>query len=186
MPIKVRDYATATLALVLSGCAGISPPTPSSDFDRFSPELPQLLETDALTVLTIGMTNDFAAKVCMRVTPPFGPVVSRETAEWAKRNARFTRGAAAAVNEIANRVEVARGQAAKQSYLNQVLLTTAGKANATILRKLEGANVDNAKVPSIASCTDVADYLSGGAADFDRTPQYTRELSRYMERKAIK
>jgi hypothetical protein len=132
------------------------------------------------------MTNDFAAKVCIRVPQPVGPVVSYEVDEWKKRNARFTRGASAAVYEIASRIEGVQGPAAKQSYLNQTLYTTAGKANSTILRKLEGANVDNAKMPTATACSDISDYLRAGAADFDRTPQYIRELSRYMERRGIK
>ena len=184
-----RAVCSTACALVLSGCVATAPtvPTgPTTNFDRFSPDLPQLLEADALTVLTLGMTNEFSAKICTRVPLPVGAVVSYQVDEWKNRNARFTRGASGAINEIASRIERAQGASAKQSYMNQTLLTTAGKANSTIVRKFDGANLDNAKVPTAKACSEVSEYLRAGAADFDRTPQYTRELSRYMERRGIR
>jgi hypothetical protein len=177
---------------IVAGCVTTAPtvstaPTArTTTFDRFTPDLPQLLETDALTVLTLGMTNDFATKVCMRAPSMISSAVSQESDNWKKRNARFTRGASAAINEISTRIDEAQGNAAKQSYLNQMLQTTAGKANSAILRKLDGASLDNAKVPTAQACFEIADYLRSGAADFDRTLEYTRELSKYMERRGIK
>lgn len=181
-------YSTAS-ALILAGCAATAPTTqtpPTANFDRFSPDLPQLLETDALTVLTFGMTNELSARVCARIASPIGLALSYQIEEWTKRNSRFTRGASGAVNEIASRIERVQGAAAKQSYLNQLLLTTAGKANSTIVRKFDGATVDNAKVPTVKACSEVVEYLRAGAADFSRTPEYVRELSKYMDRRGIK
>lgn len=181
-----RAVCSTACALVLSGCVATVPTVPTANFDRFSPDLPQLLETDAITVMTLGVTSDMASKVCMRAPPMFSAAVSQEFGNWKNRNARFTRGASTAINEIASRIEGAQGSAAKQLYLNQILQTTAGKANSATLRKFDGATVDNAKVPTAQACFEVADYLRAGAADFDRTLEYTRELFRYMERRGIK
>ncbi len=176
---------TTASALFLAGCVATAPTAPPGKFDRFSSDLPQLLETDALTVLTLGMTNEFSAKVCMRAPSPVGAALSYQVDEWKQRNARFTRGASGAINEIASRIEGAQGASAKQSYMNQMLLTTAGKANSTIVRKFDGANLDNTKVPTAKVCSEVSEYLRAGAADFSRTPEYIRELSKYMGRRGI-
>lgn len=181
----IRVVCPVAFVFALAGCVATAPTSPTAKFDRFSPDLPQLLETDALTVLTMGMTNEFSAKVCTRVPSPVGAAVSYQVDEWKKRNARFTRGASGAINEIASRIEGAQGASAKQSYMNQMLLTTAGKANSTIVRKFDGANLDNAKVPTAKACSEVSEYLRAEAADFSRTPQYIRELSKYMERRGI-
>lgn len=178
-----RTVYSVALIFALAGCVATAP---TANFNRFTPDLPQLLETDAITVMTLGVTSDMASKVCMRAPPMFSAAVSQEFGNWKNRNARFTRGASTAINEIASRIEGAQGSAAKQSYLNQILQTTAAKANSTTLRKFDGANVDNSKVPTAQACFEVADYLRAGAADFDRTLEYTRELSRYMERRGIK
>lgn len=181
-----RALSALASALVLAVCVATTAAAQSEKFDRFTADLPQLLEADALTVLTLGLTGELSAKVCMRAPQMFSAAVSQETDNWKKRNASFTRGASAAVTEISARIEDAQGADAKQSYLNQVLLTTATKANSAILRKFNGANVDNALAPTAEACFEVAHYLSSGAADFDRTPEYVRELSRFMVRRGIK
>lgn len=184
MANKILFYVSSVVsAFVLAGCVANAQ---TATFDRFTPDLSQRLETDALTVLTIGITNDLAANVCMRAPPMFSAAMSQEAGNWKKRNARFTRGASAAVNEISKRIEEAQGSAAKQSYLNQILQTTAGKANSTILQKLDGANVDNAKEPTAEACFEFASHLSSGSADFERTLEFTRELSKYVEGRGIK
>jgi hypothetical protein len=177
-----RALRAAAVALTFAVNVTYAQVTPSTEFDRFSSETPPLLEADSLTVLTTGMMNELAAKICMRVSP----AVASEVDEWTRRNASYTRAASVAVNEIAARIETFRGEVAKQSYWSQLLRMTAGKASSTIVRKLGGASVDNDKVPPTAACSDIVEYLRSGGADFTRTPQYITALSKFIELRGIR
>ena len=173
------------LALMLSGCAA---PAPSGkyDFDRFNSELPQLLETDTLTVMVRGTAIDLGAYVCNRVGVPTSAVVAQEVEQWKKRNERFTKGAGSAINAFASRIEGARGGEAKQSYMQQTLFTTAKEGHVMVTRQFGGANAENSVVPSPVACTRMAEYLRSGAADIVNNPEITRALTAFMDRSGTK
>lgn len=154
-------------------------------FSRFTDELPQLLETDAATVMVRGLTHDSAGKLCGRLGGTTGEEAQREVAEWRRKNEPFFRAAASVLNEFGDRYLPVGGESAKQGYLQMIMLTTAKEANKRVMRQLNGANLDNNIVPSERACSGLAHLLRDGVADFERTPEITRALVPYMQRMDI-
>lgn len=157
----------------------------STSFNRYTDDLPQLLETDAATVMARGMTHEFAAKICGRLGGQVAATVEAEATEWRKRNDVFFRGAAAALNEIGDRYIPVGGEQAKQGYFQSVLVTTAKSTNQRLMRQLNGATLDNSVLPPEAACTGLSRMLHDGVGDFKNTPEVTRALVPYMQRKGI-
>lgn len=172
------------LAIALAGCAA-QPSGGKYNFDRFSPELPQLLETDALTVMVRGSAIDMGSYTCNRISPQIASLVAQEVVQWKVRNENFTKAAGSAINDFASRIEGARGAEAKQSYLTQSLLTTAKESSARVSSQFNGPSPDNALVPSADACSRMAEYLRSGAADVKNNPEITRALREYMARRGM-
>ncbi|AXS80612.1 hypothetical protein [Dechloromonas sp. HYN0024] len=157
----------------------------SPSFNRYTDDLPQLLETDAVTVMARGMTHDFAAKICGRLDGDVAATVVAEVTEWRKRNDMFFRGASAALNEIGDRHLPVGGEQAKQGYFQSVLVTTAKATNQRLMKQLNGATLDNSVLPPEAACMGLSRMLHDGVGDFKNTPEVTRALVSYMQRKSI-
>lgn len=157
----------------------------SASFNRYTDDLPQLLETDAATVMTRGMTHEFAAEICKRLGEPVAATTETEATEWRKRNDVYFRGASAVFNEIGDRYLPVGGEQAKQGYLQSVLLTTAKAANQQLMKQLNGATLDNSVLPPEAACKGLSRVLHDGLGDFKNTPAVTRALVVYMLRKGI-
>jgi len=157
----------------------------TAPFSRFTDELPQALESDATTVMTIGVTHDFAAKLCARLGNATGKETENEVAAWRKRNDPFFRAATSVLNELGNRYLPNGGEDAKQGYLQMIVRTAAKEANQRVMRQLNGASLDNRVVPPERACAGLAHLLRDGVADFERTPDVTRSLVPYMQRKGI-
>lgn len=155
-----------------------------SSFNRYTVELPKLLETDAATVMTKGMTYDFAKKLCARLGGPIAQEFETEATEWRKRNDPFISGATKALNEFGDRYLPVGGEQAKQEYFQKLLHFTAKIANDRVMRQLNGANLDNNISPLEAECSSLARTLHDGVADFDKTPEITQALVPYMQRKS--
>lgn len=162
---------------------GASSGAQTDKFNRFTAELPQTLETDAVTVMTVGLTYDFAAKLCARLGNATGSETADEVAAWQKRNNAFIRAATRALNELGNRHVPSGGEPAKQSYLQMIVRTTALEAKQRVMRQLNGANLDNAIVPPERACAGLTRMLRDGVADFEGNPQVTLALLAYMQRK---
>jgi hypothetical protein len=171
--------------IALAGCA-TQPPNGKYNFDRFSAELPQLLETDALTVMVRGSAIDMGSYVCNRVPPPIASQVAQEAVQWKVRNENFTRAAGSAINEFASRIEAARGPEAKQSYLTQSLQTNARESSAMVARQFNGPSPDNALVPSPEACIRMAEFVRSGGADIKNNPEITRALREYMAKRGMR
>lgn len=182
--LHVRLHMHIRRAFVIFGLFASVAHAQGDSFHRFTDELPQLLETDAVTVMARGLTHDFAGKLCARLGNSTGEEAQREVAEWRRRNDPFFRAAASVLNEFGDRYLPA-GESAKQGYFQMILRTTAKKANQRAMRQLNGANLDNNVVPPERACSGLAHLLHDGVADFERTPEITRALVPYMQRKGI-
>ncbi|HJW31158.1 MAG TPA: hypothetical protein VJ508_18150 [Saprospiraceae bacterium] len=158
----------------------------SASFNRYTDDLPQLLETDAATVIARGMTHDFAAQICKRLGGQVAATTEAEATEWTKRNGVYLRSASAVFNEIGDRYLPVGGEQAKQGYLQSVLVTTAKATNQHLVKQLNGATLDNSVVPPEAACMGLSRMLHDGVGDFKNTPEVTRALVSYMRRKGIK
>lgn len=152
-------------------------------FNRYTEELTKLLETDAATVMVVGLTYDFSKKVCARLGYPIAQEVEVEVVEWRKRNDAFITGAAKVFNDFGERYFSNGGEQAKQEYFQMVLRNTTGITNNRLMRQFNGANLDNKVVPLDTECLGLAKILHGHDTDFDRTPEITRALTPYIERK---
>jgi hypothetical protein len=155
----------------------------SPTFSRFTKDLPQLLESDAATVLVRGLTHDFAAKLCARLGGTVTQEVNEEVAAWKARNEPFLRAATMVINEFADRHIAQGGETAKQSYLQMILRQTATVANQRVMRELNGANLENAIAPPERACAGLASFLRDENADFEKSPDITRALVPYMNRR---
>ncbi len=172
-------------AFVIFGLFASAAHAQGDSFKRFTDELPQLLETDAATVMVRGLTHDFAGKLCVRLGNSTGEGAQKEVAEWRRRNDPFFRAAASVLNEFGDRYLPIGGESAKQGYFQMILRTTAKEANQRVMRQLDGANLDNNIVPPERACSGLAHLLHDGVADFGRTPEITRALVPYMQRNGI-
>jgi hypothetical protein len=177
--MKRIHFAFICLAMQPLLASGQSP-----EFNRFTEELPQLLETDAATVMVRGLTHDFANKLCARLGGSIALDVDAEVITWKKRNDPFISGAAKALNEIGDRYLPVGGEPAKQGYFQMILRTTTKAASERVLRQMNGANLDNNLVPPQAACAGLARMLREGAGDFSRTPEVTRALVQYMQQRS--
>lgn len=157
----------------------------TASFDPFTDDLPQLLETDAATVMVRGMVHDFAGKLCGRLDNATGEEAQQEVAKWRKRNDAYFRGAASVLNEFSDQYHLIGGESAKQGYLQIILRATAKEANQRVMKQLNGANLDNNIVPPERACYGLAHLLHDGIADFERLPETTRALVPYMHRKGV-
>jgi hypothetical protein len=173
-------YAVLISCLVASQAHG-----QAESFNRFTDELPQLLETDATTVMTRGLMHDFAGKLCVRLGGVTGQEAQQEVAEWRKRNDPFFKAAASVLNEFGNRYLPVGGEPAKQGYFQMILRTTAKEANQRVMQQLNGANLDNNIVPPEKACSGLAHMLHDRVADFEPSPSITRALIPYMKKKGI-
>lgn len=90
------------------------------------------------------------------------------------------------LNEFGDRYLQVGGESAKQEYSQMILLTAVKEANRRVMRQLDGANLDNAIVPPERACYGLAQLLNDRVADFERSPETTRALVPYMERKGIR
>jgi hypothetical protein len=151
-------------------------------FNRFTEDLPQLLETDASTVMVRGMTHNFAIKLCARLGTNTSKDVQNEVAAWVQRNDKFSKAASNALNEIANRHLPVGGEPARQGYLQMLLQTTGKTANQRLMQQLNGANLDNNVIPPDIACAGFARMLQDKLADFENTPNVTRALTVYMQK----
>ena len=176
--MHIRHLATILLITVSAAAYG-----GSGSFNRFTDDLPQLLETDAATVMVRGLTHDFAGKLCARLGGPVSQEVQTEVAEWRKRNDPFIKAAASALNEFGDRYLPVGGEPAKQGYFQMILQTTAKEANKRVMRQLNGANLDNNIVPPERACLGLANLLRDRVGDFEHTPEVTRALVTYIQRK---
>ncbi len=177
----MRLHLVAFIFLVISPLVAFGQP---ESFNRFTEELPQLLETDAATVMVRGLTHDFAKQLCARLGSPAAQMVEIEVNEWRKRNDPFISGAAKALNEFGDRYLPVGGEDAKQGYLQMILRTTTKTANDRLVRQLNGATLDNNIVPPFPACVGFSRMLHDGVGDFERTPEFTRALVVYMQRKS--
>jgi hypothetical protein len=158
----------------------------STSFNRYTDDLPQLLETDATTVMVRGMTHEFGAKICGRLGGQIATAVAAEATEWRKRNDVYFRGASSVLNEISDRYLAVGGQQAKQGYLQSVLVSTATVTNQRVMKQLNGATLDNNVIPLESACRGLTRLLRDGVGDFNSTPEITRALVPYMQRKGIR
>ncbi len=156
-----------------------------ASFNRYTEELSQVLETDAATVMARGMTHDFAARLCGRLGGQVAAALGAEASEWRKRNEVFFRGASAVLNEIGDRHLAVGGEQARQGYLQSVLVTTTRATNQQLMRQLNGATLDNNIAPPEGPCVGLTRMLRDGVGDFRNTPEVTRALVPYMQRKGI-
>jgi hypothetical protein len=164
----------------------ILPSAKADTLERYSAELPQLLERDALTVLSIGIANESASKICARTPPPFNLMVPQKNEEWKTKNRRYISAAGSAIGEFSAKIDKTLGPIAKEAYLTQVTRITGSSAQAMTERKFASATVANDVAPSVEKCFEHASYLSSGQGDFDSTPQYVKELTKYADRVGIK
>jgi hypothetical protein len=154
-------------------------------FNRFTEDLPQLLETDAATVMARGVTYDFAGRLCARLGNQTGEDAQKQVTEWRRRNDAFFRGASSVLNEFGDRHLPTGGEGSRQAYFQMIMRTAAGSANQRVMREFNGASLDNGVIPPDGACAGLTRYLRDGVADFERTPTVTRALLPYMQRKGI-
>jgi hypothetical protein len=173
------------LLLAFSVCYASVVQAQVQPFNRFTDELTKLLETDAATVMTRGVTYDLAGRLCAKMGNQTGEDAQKQVTEWRRRNDVFFRGAASVLNEFADRHIPAGGEDAKQAYLQMILRTAAGSANQRVMREFDGASLDNGVIPPDGACAGLTRYLRDGVPDFERTPAVTRALLPYMQRKGI-
>ncbi|NMG34852.1 hypothetical protein GRF61_10405 [Azoarcus sp. TTM-91] len=178
--MRIR-YAFVVIGLFIS-----SVHAQTVSFNRFTDDLPQLLETDAVTVMVRSLMHDFAGKLCARLSNATGGEAQEEAEKWRARNDAFIRGASSVLNEFGDRYLQVGGESAKQEYSQMILLTAVKEANRRVMRQLDGANLDNAIVPPERACYGLAQLLNDRVADFERSPETTRALVPYMERKGIR
>lgn len=169
------------LAALLAGSCAAQSSGGKYNFDRFSPELPQLLERDALTVLVRGVTIEMGAHVCNRSDA--ASKAGEAVANWKTRNETYSKAASGVITAFANRIESARGDEAKQSYLNQTLVTTAKEGQMRVARQFDGPSPENTLAPSAEACLRMAEYLNSGRADIELNPEITVALRQYMAKK---
>lgn len=171
--------------LIFIVAASMNVHSQQAPFNRFTEDLPQLLETDASTVMVRGMTHNFAARLCARLGTNTSKDVQNEVAAWSLRNDRFSKAASSALNDIANRHLPVGGEPARQGYLQMILQTTAKAANQRLMQQLNGANLDNNIIPPEIACTGFARMMHDNLADFENTPNVTRALSVYMQKQGV-
>jgi hypothetical protein len=168
--------------LIFIVAASMNVHSQQAPFNRFTEDLPQLLETDASTVMVRGMTHNFAVKLCARLGTNTSKDVQNEVAAWSQRNDRFNKAASNALNDIAKRHLPVGGEPVRQAYLQMVLQTTAKAANQRLMQQLNGANLDNNVIPPEIACSGFARMLHDNLADFENTPNVTRALTVYMQK----
>src|SRR6185295_12218778 len=123
---------------------------------------------------------------CARLSNATGNETENEVAAWQKRNDAFFRAATSVLTEIGNRYLPNGGEDARQGYFHMILRATAKEANQRVMQQLNGANLDNGVVPPERACAGLTRLLRDGVADFERTPDITRALVPFMQRKDIK
>jgi hypothetical protein len=166
------------LAILFAGSCAAQSSNGKYNFDRFSPELPQLLEMDALTVLVRGVTIEMGSHVCNRTDA--ANKAGEAVANWKVRNEKYSKAASGAINAFANRIESARGMEAKNSYLSQTLATTAREGQLRVARQFDGPSPENTLAPSREACLRMAEHLNSGRADVEQNPEITVALRQYM------
>lgn len=157
-----------------------------NSFDRFTEDMPQLLETDAATVMVRVLTYDFANKLCTRTGGKIGSEFQTEVTEWKKRNEPFVKASISVLNEFGNHYIPIGGESAKQGYFQMILQTTTKEANRRVMLKLNGANLDNNIVPSEQSCYGLLNRLQNRIDDFENTTKVTQALIIYMQKQTEK
>jgi len=181
-----NEFNVATMFRHLQRMQAVTVPIPEdgkpASFNRFTDKLPQLLETDASSVMARGLTQDSTGKLCARLGNATGREVQREVAEWRQRNDKFIKAAANALNEFGNQFLPVGGESAKQGYFQMILQATGQAANQRIVEQLNGANLDNNIVPQEFACAGIARLLHDRKRDFENTPKFTRALVVYMDR----
>jgi hypothetical protein len=169
----------AIIAMIITSASVHGEP---KSFNRFTDDLPQILETDALTVLVRAITHDFAGKICSRLGPPVSEKVQTEVAEWRTRNDPFITAAASVINAFGNRYFADGGEPARQEYLHMTKNTTGREANKRLMLQLNGASLNNNVIPPERACLGLANILRDRVGDYERNPEVTRALVPYMER----
>ena len=171
-------YLAWTCLAVFATAADSQSPT----FNRFTADLPQLLETDAATVMTRGLTHDFAKKLCARVGGSVAQQVEKEGAAWTARNDAYIRASVMVLSAFGDRLFANGGENARQGYFHSIGRQGASVATQRLMRQFNGANLENSVVPPESACAGLANSLRDGEADFKRTPDVTRALIPYMQR----
>lgn len=154
-------------------------------FNRFTDELTQTLESDAATVLTRGMFIDFAKKVCARLSGPAAAEMEGEANAWVARNERFMRASSIALNEIGGRLLAEGGEDMRQGYFYTIRDASAKQVVAGIKRVFNGAELDNSVTPLPHQCLLEAARLRSQYTDIKNSPNLTRALLPYMERRGL-
>jgi hypothetical protein len=75
-------------------------PVQAENFNRFTDELTQHLEADALSVMARGFTFETEANLCKRIPGPTGQEFQLEYSAWRIRNEAFFSTATQVLNEI--------------------------------------------------------------------------------------
>lgn len=157
--------------------------TQPPQFNRFTENLPKLLETDAATVMVRAFTYQVANTLCARLGGAPAQEVEKEATEWRERNDDFIKASAQAIDEIGNQLIPIGGEQEKQSYLQMIMRESTKVANQRIMSQFNGANLDNKVIPPETVCVQFANLLRNGKGDFQSTPEITRALIPYMQRK---
>lgn len=153
------------------------------NFNRFTDELTQTLESDAASVMVRGFTFETAAQLCKRVPGPAGETLTSEYLSWKTRNNEFILASTQVLNEIGDRLVSHGGEPEKQSYFRYVIENTASVAMQRISTQFGGANLNNELAPSEQACSGFSKLLHDGTVDYKNNPHLTRALLAYINRK---
>jgi hypothetical protein len=171
----------AVLLLSFSYAVTLAQP---ADFNRFTTVLTKQLETDMLDSLALGMKLDFSAKLCSRVGGAVETDLKSEVAAWQKRNDPYIKASVEVLNAFGDRYFEVGGEKARQTYLQKMGQSSGKDANEQVMRKLNGANLDNTVVPAERNCKELATFLRDQAFEIEGMRSSIRALRPYMERKS--
>ena len=149
---------------------------------RYTQDLPQSLETEALSVLTSGHTYEIEALLCQRIKGKAGQDFQAEYQAWTLRNDQYIKASGQALTELGNLYIPDGGEAARQGYLQSALYAMTNAVTTRIANEMDGATPDNDLTPSEATCKYFAESFRSGFADFTNIPEETASLVAFMKR----
>jgi len=148
----------------------------------YTEDMPKSLQTDALTVMTYNMLQDFSVQVCNRLDGAPKDDVAREVARWKERNDGYIKSAAEVLDTFAARQAKLSGAEAGAKYTQDALAAMIAQS-VTAVRSQFRAAPDNSLIPPPRACTAHAGKLAEGSYDFRNMGQVTQSLTQYMFRK---
>lgn len=148
----------------------------------YTEDMPKSLQTDALTVMTYNMLQDFTVQVCNRLDGAPKDDVAREVARWKERNDGYIKAAAEVLDTFAARQAKVAGAEAGAKYTQDALAAMIAQS-VTAVRSQFRAAPDNSLIPPPRACSAHAGKLREGSYDFRNMSQVTQSLTPYMFRK---